>query len=283
MGGATDGLEVKQQSTPPAPLTAVETPDWRALLQAAVSAETPEVRAETFIKAWPSASRPVAVKCSDGHTYVIKGSNAGRQAVNDCVAAKLAALIGAPVPPSALVAIPEELRQATPEMAHLAPGKAHGSRVMEDCSEREGYAHIDDGDNRRRFASIAVLYGWLLANDRQFIYGKGKPNTVYSVDHGHFFQGGPEWNAAGLASAPTAVADPDSIAGCGLAIEDLQEACGPLHSVTAEQIATAVAAVPEGWAISFDERVALCEYLERRRADLVKTYPTPNTEPGDPK
>jgi hypothetical protein len=288
MGGATDGSEEKQAGdlSPaplPAPLGAPGLPDWGALLRAAGSVVTSEIHAETFIKAWPSASKPVAVNCSDGHTYVIKGSNAGRQAVNDCIAAKLAALIGAPVPPSALVAIPEELRQATPEMAHLAPGKAHGSRVMEDCSEREAYAHIDDGDNRRRFASIAILYGWLLANDRQFIYGKAKPNTVYSVDHGHFFPGGPEWNAAGLASAPAALADPDTIAGCGLAEEDLREACSSLESVTAGQIAAAIAAVPAGWAISFDERIALCDYLERRRTDLVKAYPIPNTEPGETK
>jgi hypothetical protein len=41
-----------------------------------------------------------------------------------------------------------------------------------------------------RFASIAIFYGWLGANDRQFIYGKNAPYKVYSVDHGHFFPNG---------------------------------------------------------------------------------------------
>jgi hypothetical protein len=265
----------------PVPLEVPKGPDWAVLLQSSTSLTAPEVAAETFIKAWQSASRPVAVKCSDGHMYVIKGSNAGRQAVNDCVAAKLAALIGAPVPLSVLVTIPEELRQATPEMAHLAPGKAHGSRIMEECTEREAFANCNEGENRRRFSSIAILYGWLLANDRQFIYGKAKPNTVYSVDHGHFFPGGPDWNDAGLVSAPAAIADPDTIAGCNLTADELQVACRPLQPVMAEQIGAAVAAIPNGWAISFDERIALCEYLERRRAELVKAYTAPETEPGE--
>ena len=187
---------------------------------------------------------------------------------------------------SAPVSIGHDLRRVAPGYARdgdFAPGKAHGSKVMEECSEREAFAHTHEGDNRRRFASIAILYGWLGANDRQFIYGKSKPNTVYSVDHGHFFPSGPDWTVVGLASAPAAVGDPDTIAGCGLTAEELQVACSPLRSVTAEQIAAAVATVPDGWAIGFDERVALCEYLERRRTELVKTYPTSITEPGETK
>jgi hypothetical protein len=115
----------------------------RALLEAAAALPQVSIAAETFVKAWGSASRPVAVICADSNTYVIKGSNAGRQAVNDCIAAKLAALVRAPVPPSALISIPEELRLATPEMSHLSPGVAHGSRIMEECTEREAFSHCD--------------------------------------------------------------------------------------------------------------------------------------------
>lgn len=258
-------------------------PDWGALLTNATAVASPEVHAETFIKAWPSASKPVAVKCSDGHTYVIKGSNAGRQAINDCVAAKLAALIGAPVPPSALITIPEDLRKATPEMHHLTPGKAHGSRIMEDCSEREAFANYNEGDNRRRFASIAIFYGWLVANDRQFIYGKANPHNVYSVDHGHFFPGGPDWSAAGLGAAPAAVADRETVTACALNADELRDACQPLHSITPELIAAAVALVPNGWNLSADERIALCEYLERHRTELVNAYPILETGSGERK
>jgi hypothetical protein len=128
MTAASQGIEPQAPSDDAAPLAPVQDkggppppPDWKALLEAVAAVPHVSINAETFVKAWPSASRPVAVKCVDGNTYVIKGSNAGRQAVNDFIAAKLGLLVVAPVPPSALIAIPEELRLATPEMTHLAP------------------------------------------------------------------------------------------------------------------------------------------------------------------
>lgn len=257
-------------------------PDWKALLEAVAAIPQISIDAETFVKAWPSASRPVAVKCADGNTYVIKGSNAGRQAVNDCIAAKLALLVVAPVPPSALIAIPDELRIATPEMSHLAPGVAHGSRVMEDCTEREAFTHCNAGDNRQRFAAIAIFYGWLGANDRQFIYGKNAPYRVYSVDHGHFFgPGNPDWTIASLAGVPAAAPDQETATKCVITNEQLSAACRPLHAVTAEQIAAAIGSVPHGWRILVDEQVALCEYIEKRRLELITSYPKPTLGAGE--
>jgi hypothetical protein len=289
MAAASPGLEPEAPGCKPIPVAPVQANqaaapllDWRALFEAAAAVQQVSITAETFVRAWPSASKPVAVKCTDGNTYVIKGSNAGRQAVNDCIVAKLAALVVAPVPPSALIAVPEELRLATPEMSHLTPGVAHGSRVMEDCNEREAFSHCDAGDNRQRFASIAILYGWLGANDRQFIYGKNAPYRVYSVDHGHFFgPGNPDWTIAHLAAAPAAAPDHDTVAACAITNEQLSAACGNLHDVTAEQIATAVGSVPRGWPVSVDEQVALCAYLEKRRVELITAFPKANKGPGE--
>ena len=281
MAATSQGVEPDALGVVPAPASLAEqnpgpppAPDWKGLLEAVAAIPQVSINAETFIKVWPSASRPVAVKCADGNTYVIKGSNAGRQVVNDCIAAQLGLLLRAPVPPSALITIPEELRLATPEMSHLAPGVSHGSRVMEDCTEREAFAHCEAGDNRQRFASVAILYGWLGANDRQFIYGKNPPYRVYSVDHGHFFgPGNPDWTVASLSAAAPAVTDHETVTACALTNEQLVTACGPLHEVTAEQIAAAVGFVPQGWLITIDEQVALCAYLEKRRMELTKTHP----------
>jgi hypothetical protein len=289
MAAASQGVEPPAPGIEPVPVAPVQTnqgppraPDWKALLEAATAIPQVSITAETFVKAWPSASKPVAVKCADGNTYVIKGSNAGRQAVNDCIAAKLAALVAAPVPPSALIAVPEELRLATPEMSHLTPGLAHGSRVMEDCNEREAFSHHDAGDNRQRFAAIAIFYGWLGANDRQFIYGKNAPYRVYSVDHGHFFgPGNPDWTIAHLAAAPAAAPDHDTVTACEITNDQLSAACGSLHDVTAEQIAAAVGSVPRGWPINVDEQIALCSYLEKRRVELITAYPKPTLGAGE--
>ena len=286
MAAASHDAELQATGMQPAPveqnLGLSPVPDWKALLEAVVAVAQVSINAETFVRAWPSASRPVAVKCADGNTYVVKGSNAGRQAVNDCIAAKLAALVVAPVPPSAMIAIPDELRLATPEMSHLAAGIAHGSRVMEDRTEREAFSHCDAGDNRQRFAFIAILYGWLGANDRQFICGKKAPFRVYSVDHGHFFgPGNPNWTVASLAAAAAAAPDHETVTACGITRDQLINACVHLHELTAEQIAAAVGSVPQGWPITMDERVALCAYLEKRRIELTTAFPKPTFGAGE--
>src|SRR5207253_1305026 len=128
-----------------------------------------------------------------------------------------------------------------------------GSRVMEDCTEREGIVHIQAGDNRERFARAAIMYGWLTASDRQFIYGKNPPYRVYSVDHGHFYPGGPDWTMATLSAAPWALIDPEIVAACNFSHEQLKAACQRLHKVNVQHIAAAVASVPVTWGITSDE------------------------------
>lgn len=265
---------------PPAALTgdaSPTVPDWQAFLTKAIQVLEPATRAETLVKSWfnpGSAAAPVAVKCADGNTYVIKGTNAGRQTVNDRIAAKLAALIKCrAVPAAILVAVSDELKSVNSQMAHIASGTAHGSRVMEECTDKLGIQHVDEGDNRTRFAQAAIFHGWIFPNDAQFIYAKADPHTVYSVDHGHCFHVGPPWTIQSLSSAPSAVADPTTVAACKLTSDELKLACQPLAAVSREQIAFAVGSVPESWGLlTMAERTALCEYLEKRRAEMVKLY-----------
>jgi hypothetical protein len=110
----------------------------------------------------------------------------------DHVVARIAQLIGAPVPQPDLIFVSRELIEINPEMAHIQPGIAHGSRHLADVGERlDNITHLDIPENRTRFALLAVLGAWVFASDRQFIYGTSPPQLVYSVDHGHFLPGGP--------------------------------------------------------------------------------------------
>ena len=96
--------------------------------------------------------------------------------------------------------MPQELIDAQPEMRHMPAGISHGSQLVPNCSEREAYRYVDIAENRERFAKLAVLYGWMSAGDHQFIYRHDPPNLVHSVDHGHFFPGGPNWQVVQLTS-----------------------------------------------------------------------------------
>lgn len=181
-------------------------PDWRQLIADAVAARPQPVMAETFIRKWDTASRPVRLRCADGNNYVVKGQQVGRMAFNDQVSARLGRAIGAPVPDEvALVQVPAELIAANPgEMAHITPGIGHGTKMIENTSERLAIERNNEPYNRPRFALLCIFFGWLGGSDTQYIYSTEDPYLVYSVDHGHFFHGGPNWNVTSLA-AGTAV------------------------------------------------------------------------------
>jgi hypothetical protein len=242
------------------------------IAQAIAAGAEPPLLGETFIGTLPGGSRARSIKCNDGHVYAVKGQQVGRAISNDCIAAQLAALIGAPVPTSAIVEIRQELIATSAELSHFTPGPGHGSRIMEDCRDSGGIEHINSGDNRSRFGLLAIFNGWLLHNDRQFLYRKTTPFTVYSADHGHFFPHGPNWSIASLQQAGPAIADQDIVNACQLTLDDLHRACLPLQAVEPEQISRSLAMPPVQWGLTPDEREALALYLEKRSRELITAY-----------
>ncbi len=161
----------------------------------------------------------------------------------------------------AFVDIPPELLAVNPEMGHMRPGLAHGSQYVSDCVEG-WFQHVDVRENRPRFALLSVLYGWMVAAERQFFYGTRAPYLVYSFDHDAFFPGGPDWTINGLESAPFADVDAVIVEQCGLRHGELNAACAYLEKIDPEIIASAIRTTPGDWGgVTIDERVSLAEYL----------------------
>jgi hypothetical protein len=240
-------------------------PDWSRLLRAAAKDRPLAIRAETFVQKFPTSSSPVRLICGDEEEYVVKSMHAGRMIVTEQVVGRLGETCGAPVGLPALIDVPAGLIDAEPEMAHMTPGLAHGSRWIPGCTHG-GFDHM--AANRSRFAELALLYGWTLASDHQFIYRNDAPHLVYSVDHGGFFAGSTGWTAESLRGAPAAAPDVQIVANVGLQDEDLHEAQDRLADVDDEGVAYAVAVPPDEWGMSEDERVALAQYLATRRDTL---------------
>jgi hypothetical protein len=237
--------------------------DWSRLLSTARSQwSAAAVIAETFIEKFGTASQAVRLACDDGNEYVVKSRDAGRMIVTDQIVGRIGIASGAPVGTPALVEVPMSLIQAEPEMAHMSAGIAHGSRWIPGCTQG-GVDHCST--NRARFADLALLYGWAIASDHQFIYENDAPRLVHSVDHGHFFAGSTGWTVDTLSNAPTAEPDPTLISGCTLTDQELDDAKEKLAVVDDDAIAGAVASPPEDWGITQDERLAVAEYLAIRR------------------
>ena len=251
--------------------------DWEELIQAATAQRPEFIVAETYLGKWnPSAATPVKMRCSDGRNYAVKAKQAGRQIFNDQVAARLGHRIGAPVPQVSLIAVTQEVIDVNPnDMGHMHPGTSHGSVVFEDCTDKTGFTNFNDGDNRTRFASLAIFFGWMGGQDQQCIYRKSSPRLVHSVDHGHFFHAdrkAPNWTVGTLTHAPKAEADAPLTQQGTITAEELADACAPLRAVSAEHIAEVIAIPPDDWGVGLDERVALAEYLYRRKSELIEKY-----------
>jgi hypothetical protein len=250
--------------------------DWARLLRAAKGHRPTTVTAETFIERFSTSCQPVRLACDDGNEYVVKSRHAGRVIVTEQIVGRIGITAGAPVGVPCLVNGPASLIKAEPEMAHMRSGLAHGSKWIPGCTQG-GVDHCSE--NRERFAELALLYGWAIAADHQFIYENDAPRAVYSVDHGGFFAGSTGWTAETLANAPAAVPDPMIVTGCGLTDQDLDQARSRLTVVDDEAIAAAVAAPPNNWGMTTDERLAVAEYLATRR-DALFGAPDDSQEEG---
>jgi hypothetical protein len=161
-----------------------------------------------------------------------------------------------------------ELVEIEARLAHIPPGMAHGTQFIPDCFDSYDLIATSEPINRPRLVKLAILYGWVQANDWQFLFTKTPPRLIYSVDHGHFFPNGPDWHKAQLLVAPRA-ALADCFSSCYFTQEEVQEGLQALGAVTEDKIIQAVASPPDQWGLTMDERVVLMEYLMRRQQELL--------------
>ena len=95
------------------------------------------------------------------------------------------------------------------------------------------------------------------------------PHLVYSVDHGHFFPGGPNWTVPQLQGAGPPALHQDLANGCNLSRTDVLDARAGLGVIDDQQIADVIAGPPQEWGFTRDERVEMAMYLTARRDALL--------------
>jgi hypothetical protein len=244
--------------------------DWVELLANGVANRPAPVVAETYVRKWETSSKPVLLSCSNERDYVVKDGPAGRAPINDQIVARLGAIGGCPTGRPMLVEVPQALIDAEPDLSHLTAGVWHGSEFAVGYSDAQSYAHTSEPNNRPRFASLAILFGWICPNDPQFIYSNDAGREVMSVDHGHFFPGGPGWTIASLGAAALPAPDAGVITGAGLSDDEVADGLQAFTPPTNEQIADAVGVPPDHWGLSDEERITVSRYLADRR-DILFT------------
>jgi hypothetical protein len=193
----------------------------------------------------------------------------GRAMATDHMVGLLGTVMAAPVGEVALVRMSAELIALNPEIQHFKPGVAHGCRWISHATDRMWDEYMREEANRVRFARLAILYGWMHANDEQVIYDRRPPHRVYSVDHGLFLPGETMWNQASLESDGPPTPNQQIVHGASLTSVDLRDAARQLLIVDDDDIERAVAAPPSEWRITIEEREVLADYVTRRRDSLI--------------
>lgn len=242
-------------------------PDFRE-----ISANIPMAR--TFLRVPNESScKTVHVEADDGEEYILKGSQTGRSAFNDQVVGRIAFNLGMPVPKVLLVDVPRQLISEHPdEMGHFNPGYAHASHFIPHCVEHNWFKHTHVPDNRPRFALLGLLYGWMSAAEKQFLYKTRAPFLVYSFDHDAFFPSGPDWSPASLSQALNKFADFDDTihTECELTHAEMNQAVELLRRLDRQNIDDAIHSTPLSFGeVSDAERDSLAGFLWQRAQEIL--------------
>jgi hypothetical protein len=256
-----------------------EGPDWGKLIEDAGARVRPAVVAQEFVGSLTSASQPQKFRCDDGRLYAVKfrnnGHGDGRAIFTEQVVGLLAQHIDAPVPEVRPVQVTGELLASMNLQigGHpAAPGLHHGSLWQDGFGDKTQFLQNTHA-NRPAFAALHLLYSWLHCHtDHQLIYRNAAPNDPLSVDHTCFLPNGPSWTVQDLRDRQDSVQHDPAFAGANLTRDEHQAALDRLDALTAEMIATAVASPAEDWGVPLTDRLALAEYVARRRVKLLESF-----------
>lgn len=170
-----------------------------------------------FVRRLRGGSQPHLMKASDGNLYVVKfqGNPQGTSILaNEIVAAKIAGLLGLPVPATMVVELPYELCEGlyfetSRGREPIRPGLHLGSRLAVSSLEGRSYDCLPQCArhllrNPEDLIGVQLFDLWTCNRDtRQVVFWKfsrDKKFTAAFIDNGHCF-GGPNWKFFPLAHA----------------------------------------------------------------------------------
>jgi hypothetical protein len=256
------------------------------------------------------------MRCSDGHYYVVKFQNNPqhrRILVNELLGTKLAARLGLPTTPVAIVEVTEELIRLTPELAMemprtripCQPGLQFGSRYPGDPRRLALHDFLPDEQlrqvaNLHDFAGMLVFDKWTCnTNGRQTLFFQeasraghatldtatgertATPYSTLMIDQGFCFNAG-EWNfpdapLRGLYARNRVYEGVTGMESFAPWLDRLE------NQMTERALDEITKQIPPAWyEDDFDAVLRICEQLLRRRArvpELIVAAKQSNRQP----
>jgi hypothetical protein len=204
----------------------------------------------------------------DGINRVVKFPNnpqGVRTLANELVSARLASLIGVPVPSCGIVEVTNSFVNAEPTLSGLEAGLCFGSEYHK-AVDVSGPSEIWMASNREELAGIVLFDSWCNNVDRAHNPGNliltAGEQRILAIDHGFCF--GYQWD-----KHINEIGQPVSI----ICRSDFREFVALKHfdpfierikGVTEAELHHIVDQVPREWQVSCSERVALVKYVQSR-------------------
>jgi hypothetical protein len=269
------------------------------------------LRAVEQIRRMRGGAQSHLMRCSDGHYYVVKFQNNPqhlRILANELLGTKLAARLGLPTTPVAIVDVPEDLIRLTPELCielprariPCRPGLQFASRYPGDPRRLSLHDFLPDEqlravENLHDFAGMLVFDKWTCnTNGRQTLFfqetrerterelpGEGSPYRTLMIDQGFCFNAG-EWNYpdAPLRGLYARNRVYEGVTG----MESFHPWIERLETRITEKVLDEVSReIPPAWyADDYDALLRLLEQLDRRRKrvrELILEAKTSNRHP----
>jgi len=222
------------------------------------------------------------LRAADGHYYVVKFVNNPqhrRVLANEWLAAQLARGLELPVPPVAMIEVPQALIDASPGLVlriggHLVPcaaGLQFGSRLPGGDPHAPIYDYLPEPAlghvaNLGDFAGMLLFDKWTCnCNGRQVIFCRPAPRRplrVYMVDQGFCFNAG-DWN---FPDSPLRGVYSRNLVYSGIdGWESFQPWLRRLEHYDEQALFAAGGEIPPEWYGSWDDMRQLLENLLRRR------------------
>jgi len=241
-------------------------------------------RALQHIRRMRGGAQSHLMRCSDGYYYVVKFQNNpqhSRVLVNELLGTQLAALLGLPTTPVAIIEVSQELIRLTTELRFEAPrrripctwGLQFGSQYAGDPYSPTPLDFFSDdqllsAQNLMDFAGMLVFDAWTCNTDgRQVILARNHMDAAshaLMIDQGFCFNGG-EWN---FPDAPRRSLHPKKVVYQQVrGIEAFEPWLAKLESEIGMQVLMEIAkTIPPEWYESDTESLLrLLEQLDSRR------------------
>jgi hypothetical protein len=249
-------------------------------LSVAVNEKTDPVAVQ-HVRRMRGQSQAHLMRCSDDKLYVVKFQNNpqhSRVLANEMLAARLARLVGLPVPEPVRVNVSRLLVKRTPDLSiqtgsstiPCESGLQFGSRYVVNPLESQVFdfmplALLECVQNVETFAGILALDKWICNSDRrQAVFSRLKRRCTYAVafiDQGNCFNGG----AWAFSDAPLRGAYPESEVYAGVVgWESFEPWLSRIENMSRSTISAAAEDIPQNW---YDGDWHALDLLVRNLAD----------------